>query len=111
LEAYADFVEGRDYTEEYLASAEKCIERTVEFLFGRLASDGRKGACIDASCVLSRFLERQGIWNYMVKGGLTVVFPPKSGLARTYFSPIMAKENPAVAGHVWVSRRPSGSLT
>ena len=106
LEAYADFVEERDYTEDYIASAETCVERTAQFLYERLASDGRKGACIDASCVLSRFLERQGVWNYMVKGGLTVVFPTKSGLARAYFSPIMSHDNPAVAGHVWVCAPP-----
>jgi hypothetical protein len=63
LEAYADFVESMDFEAAYLTSAERCIEYTARFLYERLVSDGRKGACIDASCVLSRFLERQGVWN------------------------------------------------
>lgn len=106
LEAYADFVEDREYGDEYLSSAKAAIERTARFLFERLVADGRKGACVDASCVLSRFLERQGVWNYVVKGALTIVFPPGANLKPRHFCPIMATGNPAVAGHAWVCAPP-----
>ena len=106
LEAYADFVEERVHSKDYLASAERAVEQTTTFLYERLLADGRKGACVDISLVLSQFLERQGIWNYLVKGALTVVFPPSSGFDPRYFCPLTFGNNPAVTGHAWVCAPP-----
>lgn len=106
LNEYARFVRGQAYTAQYLSDARAKITNTARFIYDRLVKDGRLGACVDASMVLSRFLERQGIWNYVTKGALTISFDPKSGFGPRYLSPIMGPENPAVAGHAWVYAPP-----
>lgn len=106
LEAYADFVSEMRLPETYLAEARDRVQKTTAFLHEKLVADGRKGACVDASMVLSRFLERQQVWNYIATGALTLEFPPNSGIKRKHFSPIMLRGNPAVAGHVWVVAPP-----
>lgn len=106
LETYADYIETRVFDQQYLSRARQEVEAAALFLYRELVADGRLGACIDASLTLSRFLERQGIWNYVVKGALTIRFPDGSGVPTSYFQPIMATDNPAMAGHVWLCAPP-----
>lgn len=106
LEKYAEYVATRSYSEEYLEQARHVVLGLGRFLFEKLREDGRKGACIDAGMALSRMLEREGIWNYVVKGALTIHFDTSTRLAPTHFCPIMASGNPATAGHVWVVAPP-----
>src|SRR6266511_283621 len=73
----------------------------------RTPREGRPpGACVDISGLLSRFLDRLGVWNYVVKGGLVLEFSATTGISPTYFWPIMAPGNPAIAGHTWVCAPP-----
>lgn len=105
LENYAAFVDSRSYSNEYIETAKPVVSRAARFLHDRLVADGRLGACVDLSMFLSRLLEREGVWNYMVKGALTIEFADKS-LETTYLAPITVGANPAVAGHVWVVAPP-----
>ena len=52
------------------------------------SAEGRLGACIDLSMVLSRILDAEGIWNYVVKGSLTLTFPRSVQPGPIYFWPI-----------------------
>lgn len=106
LDVYAEYVMVRDFSPEYLATARQMVRQTSDYLFRKLVEDGRKGACIDASMTLSRFLEKQGIWNFAVRGGLTIEFSKETGLESLHFCPIMEHSNPAKAGHVWVHAPP-----
>lgn len=106
LETYAWFVEDLDFTPEYLARARTRIREAATFMFEELREDGRTGACIDASTVLGRMLDREGIWNYAVKGALTILPPPVAGCRPTHFGPIVLPGNPASAGHVWLVAPP-----
>lgn len=85
LETYAKYVVSKDYTPEYLDKARKEIPKICEILFKELYTDGRLGACIDASMVLSRILEKEGYWNYIVKGSLAIDFPPELNIETKYF--------------------------
>lgn len=106
LDDYARFVQTRSMSPDELAHARRIVPLASEFLFARLLRHGRLGACIEASLTLSRFLQLQGVWNYVVKGALTVEYNKASGLTPAYLGAIMHNGNPASAGHVWVCAPP-----
>ncbi|NQY07877.1 MAG: hypothetical protein HRT68_17195, partial [Flavobacteriaceae bacterium] len=56
----------------------------------------------------SRILEREGFWNYIVKGSLTVSFPKGSGISDRYLWSIDQGE--FSAGHAWVVAPPFGVI-
>ena len=88
LEIYASFVRHQRYRTDYLSHAEQVIQHAVEFMRTRLDAEKQLGRCIDCSLVLMRFLERQGVWCYAVKGALTLIYGKSTGLSRTHFAPM-----------------------
>lgn len=104
LENYAAFVQSRIYSEAYIKKAALEIPFIVKILHDELVKDGRLGACVDASIVISRILEREGFWNYIVKGSLTIKFPPEAKLENRYFWSVDRGE--FAAAHAWVSAPP-----
>lgn len=106
LEVYAAFVREQRFDAAYLSRAERVVRVATTFLFGCLCEEKQHGKCIDGSMVLMRFLERQGVWSYGVKGALTLTFGKHTGLPTTYFAPIMHAGNRAIAGHVWLYAPP-----
>jgi hypothetical protein len=103
LESYAMYVHSRLYSPDYLAQVEPKIMRVARFLYETLKADGRRGACIDASLTMSRFLEREGIWNCVIAGGAVLDIP---SLTPRYFWPMRAPGNSALTGHAWVCAPP-----
>jgi hypothetical protein len=104
MAAYARYVLDQPYTPEYLAFAENTIRIVSDILYRELLLDGRLGACIDTSMVMARVLDRLGVWNYMVNGAVTTVYPEESGLTNGYYWPVHQSE--AQAGHAWVCAPP-----
>jgi hypothetical protein len=105
LETVAAFVSCREYSREYLESSERIIRIAAEALYSEIQSDGRQGACIDASGVLSQVLEKESIWCFQASGSLTAEFPPDSGIEPLYFyAKDIGKE--FVAAHSWVVAPP-----
>lgn len=108
LNNYARFVQEKTYSYEYLDKARKVIPLIAKELHKELLKNGRKGACINLSMVLSRILEREGFWNYIVKGSLTISFPNGSGIGDRFFWSIDHGE--FSAGHAWVVAPPFGVI-
>nr|WP_281719610.1 hypothetical protein [Nitrosomonas nitrosa] len=107
LANYANYVNKRAYSPEYLQRAQKEIPFIAEILHSELVTDGRLGACVDASIGLSRILEKEGFWNYIVKGSLTIEFPTKLGIANKHFWSVdVLGENEIAAAHAWVVAPP-----
>lgn len=106
LERYADFVRLRPHTDDYLARAEQVVRGVAGFLVTKLLQDGRLGACVDAALTLSRFLEQEGVWNYVAAGALAIHFSGEPTIPDAVFSPIMQPGNSAVTGHAWVVAPP-----
>ncbi len=103
---YAQYINTLTFAPEYLDRARQVIRETADFLYAELVADGRRGACVDISQTVQRFLERQGLWVYFVGGGLRLQFPAASGIGAKYFWPIMHGDNPAVMGHAWACAPP-----
>lgn len=106
LELYACFIRAKRYDSDYLDRAERVIGKAATFLQTRLAETVQVGKCIDASMVLMRFLEKQGIWSYTAQGGLTAFLAMGTGIQPARFAPIMKKGNPALTGHAWLYAPP-----
>jgi hypothetical protein len=109
LAKYADFVDGRAMSPEEISHARVIVPKAAQFLFERLAQAQHLDACANASMALSRFLERQGVWNYVVKGALTVSFADDTGSPPVHIAPIGMKRSShpdAFPGHAWVCAPP-----
>lgn len=102
LEIYADYIDSMSFCSDYLEKAKITTLEIIGFVYNKLLLDGLKGACLDVCNIISRFMEKEGIWNYVVKGGSTISFDRNTGLNTTYCAPIMTYDNPAVVGHAWI---------
>lgn len=104
LNNYARFVDTRPYDSLYIDQARREIPFIAKLLNKLLIRDGKLGACIDVSMVLSKILEMEGYWNYIVKGALTLNFSNELSIERKHFWPIDFTDSNAA--HVWISAPP-----
>lgn len=105
LERYAEYVVARPYTSDYVDRARVEVPVIAELVQKELLADGRLGACVDIGMILSRILEREGFWNAMIKGSLTITFPETSGLRRKFFysfDSLQTGQKPFAAAHAWL---------
>lgn len=101
LDAYAKHVLGLKHSTEYLTKARNAVKSVSEFLMVELRKDGRLGACRDLSGVVSRFLEREGVWNFLVKGNVFITFDNQTKL-----KPYRMETVGADPGHSWLIAPP-----
>jgi hypothetical protein len=106
MENYAEFVETRSYSNEYLERARRQIMIIARAFGDSVARDGRLGACIDASGYLARMLDHIGVWNYVARSTLTLEFGESTGLGVSYFTSIDIGDRPIVAPHEMVVAPP-----
>ena len=107
LTGYARFVSLKPYTDEYLHRVRPKIVAGATRLNELLIEDGRLGACIDCSMSFSRMLDEFGIWNFCVKGALTIQFAASSGFEPFHFWPVDEDDGSGREyGHKWVAAPP-----
>ena len=87
-----------------MGRARNVVSKIAALLYQELLRHGRLGACVDISGILSRILDREGIWNCPIKGSLTIEFPLSSALETSYFWSVDLGD--FVAGHAWVFAPP-----
>jgi hypothetical protein len=107
LENYADFIISTKYDEEYLSNARNVVSNLANFLASELKEDGLQGACVNLSGAMSRMLDKEGIWNFVITGCLALEFHPKTSLPiedrEAYFYSITPYTN---VGHAWLYAPP-----
>ena len=54
---YAQYINALTFPPEYLERARAVVLASADFLYRELVADGRRGACIDISSTMLRFLE------------------------------------------------------
>ena len=101
LNEYAEYCLEISKDAAYLSRARGVVQRVVAFLYPLTVADNSAGQCMPTSLLVSRFLEAEGIWNFVVKGGVIVWFP---GLAPKVMEPQDAKGG--TYGHSWVVAPP-----
>ena len=105
LETYARLVEARNYDDHYLATARQKIAVAAEALRSAVEKDGRLGACVDASGMLGRMLDRLSVWNYVAKATLTIEFRDNAFSPRYFW---VIDDGNFVAAHAFVVAPPFG---
>jgi hypothetical protein len=107
LDNYARFVQWKDYSDAYLDKADKIVHIVAAEMQLAMQLDANQASYDASPLVFSRILEREGIWNYVVRGSLTVTFPQGSGFEPHWFPAVNAergfKKSP---GYTWVVAPP-----
>jgi hypothetical protein len=107
LDNYARFVNLQPYSPAYLDRAQPIIHVVSEEMQLALKEDGSQEAHAEAPLVMSRILEREGIWNYVVSGSLTMTFPHDSGFEPFSFWSFEVRQERAVdCSYHWVVAPP-----
>ena len=106
LDRYGRYVIGRSYDDAYVAGARLVIEKAARFIYDELKKDGRQHACGDATMVLARILEREGVWSVPMTGAARVEFPEGSGLSTRRFARIVDDPRATTMGHAWLIAPP-----
>lgn len=104
IDNYARYVYERPRSPEYDMYARKVVPLIAREYHMQLKKNGRYGACVDISGLISRALEREGVWNTIVKGALTINFPLLTRIKPSYYWPI--DNGVFTAGHAWVVAPP-----
>ena len=101
------FVQWQPYTEAYLDRAEQIVHVIVAEMQLALKFGANQDAFDETPLVISRILEREGVWNYVVGGTLTISFPSGSGFEPVSFWSIdVHKGARRESGHKWVFAPP-----
>ena len=107
LDEYARFVHWKQFDAAYLERAERIITIVADGLYRGLVIEGRLGACIDTSMTMGRILDLYGVWNYVVRGSLRIMFPAASGHAPFCFWPVDEDDGSGREyGHKWLVAPP-----
>jgi hypothetical protein len=107
LDNYARFVQWQSYRPAYLETAEQTVYVVTAEMQLALQLDGTREGYDEAPFVMSRMLEREGIWNYVVRGTLTLSFPSGSGFAPYSFWSIGVDGGAKIeCGYKWVYAPP-----
>jgi hypothetical protein len=107
LDNYARFVQWQPYSSAYLEKAEQIVHVVVAEMQLALKLDANQTAYDETPLVISRILEREGVWNYVVGGTLTITFPSGSGFEPVSFWSIDVHNGArSDSGHRWVFAPP-----
>jgi len=72
LESYAEWVTHRERTAEYDAHVRATLEKLAPIISARLDRHNWLGACFAASGMLTRMLDRLGVWNAIMTGSVSI---------------------------------------
>jgi hypothetical protein len=107
LDNYARFVQWQPYTRSYLEKAEQIVHVIVAEMQLALKLDVNRATFDETPLVISRILEREGVWNYVVNGTLAITFPTGSGFDPvSFWSVDVRKGVRRQSGHKWVFAPP-----
>ena len=104
INTYARYVRDQAYSEAYLNRSEAVIQAAAAALSREVQADGRSNLCVTASKVLSKILEREKVWNYIVVGAFSVSIRIDGRWHTHSFYPFDVR--PVDAAHAWVVAPP-----
>ena len=108
IDAYAQHVLGRSYSESELARARTIVRTMAEQVVTHAGPADLTGLCKDVANTVIGVLEREGIWCFGVAGSVQFVFSPDTHLDDRYFWVRDEGEPGSFLGHAWVVAPPFG---
>lgn len=105
LEKYAQWVMLRPMDDLYRTRIRELIPRISKIIVEEFREYGMQGGCVAASGMLTRVLDRIGLWSFAVSGSLTLDVK-RHGLRRMLHSVDKPDLPGAALGHAWVVAPP-----
>jgi hypothetical protein len=106
FENYARFVEWQKFPSKYLERAEQVIHFVIAEMQLALQLDASRDTLFETPFVMSRILEREGVFNYVVHGALTISFPPALGFEPISFWTADVRGSALANGYQWLCAPP-----
>lgn len=104
LESYAEWVVHRDRSDEYDAHVRNVLAKLAPIVSARLDRHQWFGSCIAVTGMLTRMLDRLGVWNAVVRGSVAIQAP--DGETR-HFAIVDEDEGRGFeTGHYWLIAPP-----
>lgn len=102
-EAYADWVLLRERDAAYESKVREVVPKLAEIIEARIVRHNWQGACIAITAIVTRALDRLGIWNVPMKGSASAY----SGSSSRHFTIIDDNEGAGFeTGHMWIIAPP-----
>ena len=105
LEKYGEWVNLRPFDEAYAARVKNVVPKLAMLVHSEFVEYGLEGGCVAASGMISRILDRLGVWSVAVSGSLTL--DVDNGRIRRMLHSVDEPDFPGAAlGHAWIIAPP-----
>ncbi len=105
LEKYAEWVNLRPFNDAYAEHVRGTVPRLTKLVHSEFVEHGFEGGCVAASGMISRILDRLGVWSFAVAGSLTLEVD--GGRIRRMLHSVDEPDFAGAAlGHAWVVAPP-----
>jgi hypothetical protein len=104
LSNYAKFVHERPRAASYDDFVKKTVPLVVNLYQDKHTGKDSNNSRTEFSNIISKALEKAGVWNYVVKGSVTIDFPSASGIPDHHFWSI--DYDGYSAAHTWIVAPP-----
>ena len=103
LETYGEWVLHRERSPEYETHVRNTLAQLVPIISARLDRHQWFGSCIAVSAMLTRMLDRLGVWNTIMKGSASIY----AGIDSRHFAIVDSDEGEGFeTGHQWLIAPP-----
>lgn len=100
LSNYAKFVDYRPREQSYDNYVKQAVPRVAGIYHEKFMEHGGLKPDTDIAAMISKTLEKMNIWNYVVKGSMTIKFPAESEVDTRYFWSL--DHDGFTTAHVWL---------
>lgn len=100
LEDYAEFLMIQSYSDDYIEYAEEIVGKISEYIANLVIEENKYGQCAEVSLSLMNLLDELGIWNFGVKGSLTISSKDNKFEPQHFYD--ITPFNKVAAPHAWV---------
>jgi hypothetical protein len=105
LEKYGEWVNLRPFDEAYAAHVKNVVPKLTMLVHSEFVEYGLEGGCVAASGMISRILDRLGVWSVAVSGSL--ILDVDNGRIRRMLHSVDEPDFPGAAlGHAWIIAPP-----
>ncbi len=104
LSNYAKFVHERPRAASYDDFVKKTVSLIVNFYHDKYIGNDSSSSRTAFTNIISKALEQAGVWNYVIKGSVTIDFPDASGIPKHNFWSI--DYDGYSAAHTWIVAPP-----
>lgn len=100
LDDYAEFLLVQSYNGEYVKYANEKVKKISEYIANLVIEENRYGQCAEIAVSLTSLLDELGIWNFGVKGSLTITSEDEKFETQHFYD--LTPFNEVAAPHAWV---------